>query len=162
MSGSQHVSGVIDAMSDAAYQSAAVGQTVIGSALGNYSASFIPDFIVSASMDNILDHVCATRFSSGSLTAMTFQNVTNINSTLIFCRATADEFNYSSNPTFTDSTGRIRVIDEGEEVTQRTFSFITTIGLYDARNNLLAVAKLSRPVEKNDEKDITMRIRLDF
>ena len=162
MSGSQHVSGVIDAMSDAAYQSAAVGQTVIGSALGNYSASFIPDFIVSASMDNILDHICATRFSSGSLTAMTFQNVTNINSTLIFCRATADEFNYSSNPTFTDSTGRIRVIDEGEEVTQRTFSFITTIGLYDARNNLLAVAKLSRPVEKNDEKDITMRIRLDF
>jgi hypothetical protein len=54
------------------------------------------------------------------------------------------------------------VIDEGEEVTQRTFAFMTTIGLYDARNNLLAVAKLSRPVEKNDEKDITMRIRLDF
>ena len=162
ISGSQHVSGVIDAMSDAAYQSAAIGQTVIGGALGNYSASFIPDFIVSASMDNILDHVCATRFSSGSLTAMTFQNVTNINSTLIFCRATADEFNYSSNPTFKDSTGRIRVIDEGEEVTQRTFSFITTIGLYDSKNNMLAVAKLSRPVEKNDEKDVTMRIRLDF
>ena len=162
ISGSQHVSGVIDAMSNAAYQAAAIGQTVIGGALGNYSASFIPDLIVSASMDDILDHVCSTRFSSGSLTAMTFQNVTNINSTLIFCRATSDEFNYSSNPTFTDSTGRIRVIDEGEEVTQRAFSFVTTIGLYDARNNLLAVAKLSRPVEKNDEKDITMRIRLDF
>tara|TARA_R110001583_G_scaffold61722_1_gene182106 strand:- start:6067 stop:7311 length:1245 start_codon:yes stop_codon:yes gene_type:complete len=162
ISGSQHVSGVIDAMSNAAYQAAAIGQTVLGGALGNYSASFIPDLIVSASMDDILDHVCSTRFSSGSLTAMTFQNVTNINSTLLFCRATSDEFNYSSNPTFTDDTGRIRVIDEGEEITQRVFSFVTTIGLYDARNNLLAVAKLSRPVEKNDEKDITMRIRLDF
>ena len=162
ISGSQHVSGVIAAMSDTAYIDAAVGQTIVGSAGGNFSASFVPDFIVSASMDNILDHFCSTRFSSGSLTAMTFQNVTNINSTLIFCRATADEFNYSSNPTFTDTTGRINVIDEGEEVTQRTFSFITTIGLYDARNNLLAVAKLSRPVEKNDEKDVTMRIRLDF
>jgi hypothetical protein len=162
ISGSQHVSGVIDAMSNAAYQAAGIGQTVLGGALGNYSASFIPDLIVSASMDDILDHVCSTRFSSGSLTAMTFQNVTNINSTLLFCRATSDEFNYSSNPTFTDDTGRIRVIDEGEEVTQRAFSFVTTIGLYDARNNLLAVAKLSRPVEKNDEKDITMRIRLDF
>lgn len=162
ISGSQHVSGVIDAMSNGAYQAAAIGQTVLGGALGNYSASFIPDLIVSASIDNILDHVCSTRFSSGSLTAMTFQNVTNINSTLLFCRATSDEFNYSSNPTFTDDTGRIRVIDEGEEITQRAFSFVTTIGLYDARNNLLAVAKLSRPVEKNDEKDITMRIRLDF
>ena len=90
------------------------------------------------------------------------QNITNINSTLFFCRAGPDEFNYSSNPTFSDSTGRIRVIDEGEENTQRTFSFVSTIGLYDGRNNLLAVAKLSRPVEKNDEKDLTFRIRLDF
>ena len=93
---------------------------------------------------------------------MTFQNITNINSTLIFCRATADEFNYSSNPAFVDSDGRIVVIDEGLEDLQRTFSFITTVGLYDANNNLLAVAKLSRPVEKTDEKDLTFRIRLDF
>jgi hypothetical protein len=102
------------------------------------------------------------RFSSGSNTAFTFQNVTNINSTLLFCRATADEFNYSSNPTFADSDGRIIVIDEGQEDTQRSFSFITTVGLYDANDNLLAVAKLSRPIEKNDEKDLTVRIRLDF
>ena len=109
-----------------------------------------------------MDHVCSTRFSSGSNTALTFQNITNINSTLVFCRATADEFNYSSNPTFVDSDGRIAVIDEGLEDLQRTFSFITTVGLYDSNNNLLAVAKLSRPVEKNDEKDLTFRIRLDF
>ena len=174
ISASQHASGVIDAMSPAAFDDAAAGQTVIGfgpagpksaadaAEYGNNMAKFIPDFVVSASMDNILDHFASVRFQSGSLTAMTFQNVTNINSTLIFCRAGSDEFNYSSNPTFTDSTGRINVIDEGEETTQRTFSFISTIGLYDGRNNLLAVAKLSRPVEKNDEKDLTFRIRLDF
>ena len=34
--------------------------------------------------------------------------------------------------------------------------------MYDANDNLLAVAKLSRPIEKNDEKDITIRVRLDF
>jgi hypothetical protein len=39
---------------------------------------------------------------------------------------------------------------------------VTSIGLYDASNQLLAVAKLSRPVEKNNEKDMTFRIRLDF
>ena len=81
---------------------------------------------------------------------------------MIFCRASADEFNYSSNGTYTDADTRIVVIDEGQEETQRSFSFVTSVGLYDANDNLLAVAKLSRPVEKNDEKDVTFRIRLDF
>ena len=59
-------------------------------------------FLVSGSIDNIVDHFATCRFGQGSLTAITFQNVTTINSTLIFCRATADEFNYSSNPNILD------------------------------------------------------------
>ena len=153
LSGTQHVSGTIDAMSSG-------GTAVIGSAAGNPRAKFIPDFFVSASIDDVVDHLASCRFSSGSLTALTFQNVTNINSTLVFCRATADEFNYSSNPTFTDTDGNIIVIDD--PTTDRTFSYITTVGLYDANDNLLAVAKMSRPIEKNDEKDLTFRVRLDF
>jgi len=128
----------------------------------NFSGSFGTDFLVSASMDNIIDHIASTRFGSGSNTTITFQNNTKINSTLVYCRATADEFNYSSNPTYTNSEGRIRVINEGQENIEKAFSFITTIGLYDANEELLAVAKLSRPVEKNDEKDLTFRVRLDF
>ena len=169
----QPASGSIDAMSllgmgstTSAYRFWDVpsGKTLLGgpTGQGNPDATFIPDLFVSASIDNIVDHIASTRFQSGSLTAMTFQNVTNINSTLIFCRATADEFNYSSNPTFTDSDDRIVVIDDGAEDTQRSFTFPTTVGLYDANDNLLAVAKMSRPVEKNDEKDLTVRIRLDF
>ena len=183
ISGSQKVSGTISAMQAAATIDAAsipAGKTIIGayayndggagtgrgftSAYGNPNAKFIPDFLVSASMDDIIDHFAAVRFQSGSsLTALTFQNETNINSTLLFCRASADEFNYSANPTFTNaSDDRIVVIESAEETTQRTFTFPTGIGLYDANDNLLAVAKLSRPVEKNDEKDITFRVRLDF
>jgi len=156
-SGSQFVSGNIDAMTP-------TGLTVLGGPGTETSgfSKFIPDFIVSASIDNIVDHVCATRFSSGSQTAITFQNTTNINSTLIFCRAAADEFNYSSNPSFTDDNNRIVVIDQGSETEQQTFTFVTSIGLYDANDNLLAVAKLSRPVEKNPERDLTFRVRLDF
>jgi hypothetical protein len=166
ISSSQHVSGLIDAMNAGALKDYTAGQTLIGAKdgetlrRGNSRAKFVPDFVVSASMDNILDHFCSTRFSSGSNTAVTFQNVTNINSTLVFCRTTSDEFNYSSNPTFSKSDGTIRVISDS--TSERTFSFATTIGLYDSLNNLLAVAKLSRPVEKNDEKDLTFRIRLDF
>lgn len=119
-------------------------------------------FLASASIDNIVDHIATTRFSGSTQTAMTFQNITNINSTLFFCRAAADEFNYSSNPTYTDANSRIVVIDEGQEESQRSFVFITGIGLYDALDNLLAVAKLSRPVLKDDERDITFKVRLDF
>lgn len=162
ISASQHVSGIINAMNGTGGFPEA-GKTLIGSDKGgNVNAKFIPDFMTSASIDDILDHFASCRFGSGSETAMTFQNVTNINSTLFFVRASADEFNYSSNPTFVDSDNRIVVIDEGQEETQRTFTFVTSIGLYDANNNLLAVAKLSRPVEKNDEKDVTFRCRLDF
>lgn len=136
--------------------------SVGSSATTPISGAFIPDFVVSASIDDVLGHVSATRFGSGSNTTLTFQNNTKINSTLYFCRATADEFNFSTNPSYTNSEGRIRVIDSGQEDIQKSFSFVTTVGLYDANEELLAVAKLSRPVEKNDEKDLTFRVRLDF
>ena len=164
-SGSQKMSGTIDAMAIAGTDGATVipsGKTLMGSSQGNADAMFIPDFLVSGSIDDIVDHVAATRLQSGTLTAATFQNNTNINSTIVFCRASADEFNYSTNPTFIDASNRIRVIDAGQEDLQRTFTMPTTVGLHDQFGNLLAVAKLSRPIEKNDEKDITVRIRLDF
>ena len=176
MWGDQHVSGTISSVvgnpGGTSYSTLSTNETVIGSSRGsttintsygsNASARFIPDLLTSGSIDDIIDHIAGCRFSSGSNTAVTFQNVTNINSTLLFCRATADEFNYSSNPTYVDTDGRIVVIDQGQEDTQRGFSFITTVGMYDANDNLLAVAKLSRPIEKNDEKDLTVRVRLDF
>ena len=164
-SGSQKMSGTIDAVAAASTtrsDTIPLGKTVMGSVDGNPSAKLIPDFFVSGSIDDIVDHIASTRFQSGTLTAATFQNNTNINSTLVFCRATADEFNYSTNPTFVNSSGRIRVVDSGQEDTQRTFTMPTTVGLHDEFGNLLAVAKVSRPIEKNDEKDITFRIRLDF
>lgn len=167
----QHMSGVINAATGAdsfAGTSTNAGTTFIGrsySSVTNPAAKFIPDFVVSSSIDDIVNHVASVRFGNSSNsndTSITFQNLTTINSTLVFCRASADEFNYSSNPTYVDSDGRIRIIDEGQELVEPSFTFITTIGLYDAADNLLAVAKLSRPVEKNAEKDLTFRVRLDF
>lgn len=164
ISGSQFVSGTISAVTGAVTPVLS-NKTIVGSGSfpgSNPDAKFIPDFFVSGTIDDIVSHFGSVRFSSGSDTAVTFQNITNINSTLAFCRATADEFNYSTNPTFTDTEGRIRVIDVGEETTQRSFAFVTSIGLYNAGGDLLAVAKLSRPIEKNDERDLTFRVRLDF
>lgn len=162
-SGSQFMSGTIDAMT-------ATGQLVLG-ASGTETAGkskLVPDFMTSGSVDNIIDHFCFTRFGSSTNTAITFQNVTNINSSLIFCRAMPDDFNFSSNPTYvepagTTNEGRLTIYDPAlpDEV-QETFAYVTTIGLYDASGGLLAVAKLSRPVEKSSGRDLTFRVRLDF
>ena len=152
-SGSQRMSGSISSVGNSN------GSTLMSSAT---NSRFIPDFLVSGSIDDIVDHMATVRFGNGAVTFGTFQNNTRINSTLVFCRANPGEFNYSSNPTYVDNQGRIRVVDASQVGIQKAFSFITTIGLYDAYQNLLAVAKLSRPVEKNDQKDLTFRVRLDF
>ena len=41
-------------------------------------------------------------------------------------------------------------------------SYITTIGLYNTNNELLAIAKLSEPLAKKPTNDITLRVRLDY
>lgn len=136
-------------------------QAVTPTGVTNFSGS-LKYLMMSASMDDFLDHLCSTRFTGSDQTSITFQNITNINSTIFFCRKAADEFNYSSNPTFTDANNRIVVIDEGQEETQQTFTFITSVGLYDANDNLLAVSKLSRPVLSDSDRDLTFKLRLDF
>ena len=162
MSASQHASGVIKGMSDSAFKDAAAGETIIGAlGSGNPQAKFIPDFFVSASIDDIVSHIASTRFDSSALTSMiTFQNATAINSTIINVNADASSFNLSSNPTFTDENGQIimSLVDE----TAKPFTMITGVGLYDANNNLLAVGKLSRPIEKNAEKALNLRLRIDY
>jgi hypothetical protein len=157
-SSSQFISGTISAMTP-------LGQTVLGG-LGTETynkAKIVPDLMVSASVDDIVDHFSYSRFGDGAITAITFQNVTNINSSLIFCRALPDDFNYSSNPTYTDTSGRLTIYDTSIPAeNQETFAYVTTIGLYDDSGGLLAVAKLSRPVEKNASRDLTFRVRLDY
>ena len=161
-SGSQFISGTISAMHP-------LGQITLGGAgtQTDNTARVVPDLLTSGSIDDVIDHFCYARFGSGALTAMTFQNVTNINSSLIFCRALPDDFNYSSNPTYVENTGdfqgRLTIYDPAlPEETQEPFAYVTTIGLYDNAGGLVAVAKLSRPVEKNPGRDLTFRVRLDF
>ena len=144
------------------YISGAIGSVEYTSGINPNMSASLCNFAASASIDDFLDHICSTRFTASNETTVTFQNVTNINSTIFFCRANPDSFNYSSNPTFTDDNNRIVVIDEGEELDQESFTFVTSIGLYDDNNNLLGVAKLSRPVLKDSERDLTFKVRLDF
>lgn len=89
-----------------------------------------------------------------------FHNQTDLQSSIWFCRALNDEFNYSSNSTFVDDNGLIRVLSGSDVLGTRTY--ITTVGLYDENDNLLAVGKLNKPVLKSFEAELTLKLRLDF
>jgi hypothetical protein len=93
------------------------------------------------------------------LNQVTFQNQTNLHSTIYFCRAYNAEFNYSTNPTFIDSDGRI-IVTSGSDNTTRTY--ITKIGLYDINDNLLAVAAPSEPVKKSPDNELVWRVKLSY
>tara|TARA_A100001515_G_C4571322_1_gene209826 strand:+ start:303 stop:1460 length:1158 start_codon:yes stop_codon:yes gene_type:complete len=87
-----------------------------------------------------------------------FTNTTELNSSIYFCRANANEFNYSSNPTYLSSS-QVRVKEEAED---EPLTYMTTVGLYSPDNELLAVAKLSEPLKKTPSNEFTLRVRLDY
>ena len=90
--------------------------------------------------------------------SITFNNTTEINSTIYFCRAGANKFNYSSNPTYV-SGSKIRVKNVASD---NPVAYVTTVGLYNQQNELLAVAKLSEPLKKSVDNELTIRVRLDY
>ena len=88
-----------------------------------------------------------------------FNNTTELNSTIYFCRANNTEFNYSSNGTYLSSS---KIIVKGNNPLANPVSYITSVGLYSPDNELLAVAKLSEPLKKSPSNEITLRVRLDY
>ena len=89
---------------------------------------------------------------------MSFNNTTELNSTIHFCRAGHNEFNYSSNPTYL-SESKIRVKNNTLDA---PIAYFTTVGLYSADNELMAVAKLSEPLKKDPANEMIVRVRLDY
>tara|TARA_R100000008_G_scaffold72440_3_gene50642 strand:- start:3594 stop:4709 length:1116 start_codon:yes stop_codon:yes gene_type:complete len=89
---------------------------------------------------------------------ISFNNTTQINSTLFTCRAGYNAFNYSSNPTYL-SGSKIRVKNVASD---NPVSYVTTVGLYNAQNELLAIAKLSEPLKKSVDNELAIRVRLDY
>ncbi len=87
-----------------------------------------------------------------------FNNTIELNSTVYFCRAKHNEFNYSANPTYL-SGSQIRVKNQTTDI---PISYITSIGLYSADNQLLAVGKFSEPIRKDSNIELTFRTRLDY
>ena len=92
------------------------------------------------------------------VTNIAFNNTTEINSNIFFCRVPWNKFNYSTNPTYV-SGAAIVVKNLSSDI---PISYVTTIGMYSAAGELMATAKLSEPLRKDPTNELTLRVRLDY
>jgi hypothetical protein len=98
-----------------------------------------------------------TAISGGA--SFTLNSQETLTSDYVFVRARNSEFNYSENPSFiSGSTGEV-IYDAFINAPQ---VYLTTIGMYNDSNELIAVAKMSRPLLKDFTKEALVRVKLDF
>jgi len=91
--------------------------------------------------------------------SFTINSQETLTSDYVFVRARNSEFNYSENPSFiSGSTGEV-IYDNFINAPQ---VYLTTIGMYNDSNELVAVAKMSRPLLKDFTKEALIRVKLDF
>lgn len=87
-----------------------------------------------------------------------------INSTIYFARLGNGEFNFSNNVSYyqTGSEQYIKPLMLATEDKYKNITYITTVGLYNDNNDLLAVAKLSKPIGKTSDSELIIKIKLDY
>jgi len=145
------------------YQAGVVVLTasVIGGQFGPPASSSYNFTSHSASVDSMLTGSSISGSCDGIrnvIQTLSFNNTTELNSTIYFCRAAHNEYNYSSNPTYL-SESKMVVKNKSSDM---PVSYITSVGLYSADNELLAVAKISEPLKKTPTNELTLRVRLDY
>lgn len=128
-----------------AYADGGIGLTVDETAATTYSSTY------NVNADRLYRFI-----SSGSSFKGNSQET--LSARYFFVNAKSSQLNYTTNPSIIDSNGNIlySVLIDSPQV------FPTTIGLYNDANELLAVAKLSKPLPKDFTKQITCRVKLEF
>jgi hypothetical protein len=111
----------------------------------------------SSNSDGLNNQTLYNAISLGASFALNSEET--ITSDYVFVRARNSEFNYSENPSFiSGSTGEV-IYDNFINAPQ---VYVTTVGMYNDSNELLAVAKMSRPLLKDFTKEALVRVKLDF
>ena len=83
----------------------------------------------------------------------------NVSTSHYFVRAQNREFNFSNNPTFVSGSDNAFAVSSFKRDPR---VYITTIGLFNNANEMLAVAKTSQPIAKSFDKEVLVKVKLDF
>ena len=98
---------------------------------------------------------------TGSDVNISFQSTNTIFESQYKSTLLANEFNYTQNPSAISSSSNSGVVSDF--LTGSYFQpYITTVGLYNNANELVAVGKLAQPLQSSDTTDTTILVNLDL
>ena len=127
-----------------------------------------PDVAVSASgadcqMNRVLFEAISGSISPNDAAKTTYgfaaRNEEEVTSTFYYVRVKNADYNFSNNPSFT--TGSLGALRHNSMVNNPK-SYVTTVGMYNDKQELLAVAKLSKPLIKSFDREALIKVKLDF
>jgi len=93
------------------------------------------------------------------------ENTTQLNTVQYVINAGSSDFNYSSNPSYVDANSQIRVKKTQNGALQKNlpaYAYITGVGLYSPDGELMAVAKLSKPIKKSESAPLLLGVKLTY
>ena len=134
--------------------------TAIGATLGTVKPWGTTAVNVSGSLSTAANQQNQKRLVQAIANGADFEarRTENVSTQHFFVRATNREFNYSNNPTYTKTDGTF--VETTFETDPQTF--ITTVGLLNDSNELIAVAKTSQPIVKSFDKEVLIKVKLSF
>lgn len=93
------------------------------------------------------------------VSAISFNNTTELNSQVLICRAGTSEYNYSSSPTYLSGS---KIIVKNNNPLAEPVSYITKVILLSENGEPLACAAVSEPLKKTPSTELSLKIRLDY
>ena len=133
---------------------AALAQTLGGSGNGGSITNLTPNETPNAPGFNIQKLLSAIQYGSNFIC----DSEEKVTSQYYFTRVKNSEFNYTTNPSFIDTQGNLRF----QTMVDQPTVYITTVGLYSDQGELLAVAKLSKPLAKDFTKESLIKVKIDY
>jgi hypothetical protein len=129
--------------------------TALSKSIVDGGISYSPTVNAPGTNDNIQNGIYDIVSSSAYFA---LQSEENVSSHLFFTRVKNQDFNYTTNPSIIDANGNLLYTT----LINNPQTYITTVGMYNDQNELLAVAKLSRPLVKDFTKEALIQVKLDY
>ena len=129
--------------------------TALGKAGNAGGIAFTPTVSAPGINNNVQQSVYQIVSSSANFA---LQSAENISAHYFFTRVKNQDFNYTTNPSIIDDNGNLIYTT----LINNPQTFITTVGMYNDSNELLAVAKLSKPLVKDFTKEALIKVKLDY